>query len=299
MRHELTVGGTTMELLELDTAGLHGLSGLAFDGTTLWSVAERKRSLVSWVVARPHADFALDVPRHHPFVLAPGDDVESLSWLDGQRFALGLEGQAEGRDSDRLLFVERERDTPSFGTVGDATLRHAEWGLRAPTNRGIEALCHAAGVLFAACEDPRQAADGRLAPFSGYHIVEKAFAHGYLRLTSGTGKISAIECGLEAGRLRFFAIERHYGVLRILRWELPGDWFSTTRASTVPVLDRSPIVSEILFELDGKLPPDANAEGLAWLRERNELLVVTDNQSATVTGPSRLLRVPLGASGAE
>jgi hypothetical protein len=175
--------------------------------------------------------------------------------------------------------------------------------MQAPGNQGIEALCHAGGELFVACEHPREQGGVRLAPFAGYDLRTQRWAYGWIRLTSDTGKISALDCARVdvAGeqRVQFYAIERHYGRLRILEWQLPPRWYQTARQSALGQPERAiepAIDPHVVLQLDGKLPTDANPEGLAWVRSQNELLVITDNQSRDVTGPTRLLRIPLGPS---
>jgi hypothetical protein len=313
-RSEVFVQGTQLELFEIDTLGAHGLSGLAFDGERLWSVPERQRKLISWAVERTHSGkFSLGEPVLSDLDLPLGDDTESLGWLGGRRFALGLEGQAESRKSDRVLWVEgsspgsasaASTGVPStFRVTGEQTLRYAAWKMRAPGNQGIEALCYAQGELFVACEPPLEQGGFRLAPFAGYDPRTQRWAYGWIRLTSGTGKISALDCsGVDAAgaqRLQFYAIERHYGTLRILEWQLPAHWLERTWQSAAGQAGHAlepAIEPHVVLRLDGKLPADANPEGLAWVRSRNELLVVTDNQSGAVTGPTRLLRIALGAS---
>jgi hypothetical protein len=117
---EISAGALTLELVEIDTLGLGGLSGLTFDGERLWAVPERTSKLVSfepWALNEtpPRA------PLVHALDVSFGDDTESLTWLGGRRFAIGLEGQSEGRPSDRVILIVVNLD----GTAGRCQSRGA------------------------------------------------------------------------------------------------------------------------------------------------------------------------------
>ena len=93
--------------------------------------------------------------------------------------------------------------------------------------------------------------------------------------TDSKGKISALYCTLDPdGTAHVVAIERHYGVSRILRFTAKrGD------AEVTPTveLDLAPILHDSL-----------NLEGIVQLPD-GRLAAVNDNQGRSVNGPTELL----------
>lgn len=76
------------------------------------------------------------------------------------------------------------------------------------------------------------------------------------------------------------AIERHYGVARLLRFPLPA----------APQPD--PIQPTVAIDLAAVLGDVPNFEGIAWDGDDHALLI-SDNQMAIVTGPTVVARVRL------
>jgi hypothetical protein len=97
-------------------------------------------------------------------------------------------------------------------------------------------------------------------------------------LTSDQGKISALFCTFSPdGTADVLAIERHYGVSRIISFTAPPD---ATDITPKVALDLWPIVRDRYHE---KL----NLEGIVKLADGRWVLV-NDNQGANVEGPTKL-----------
>lgn len=263
--------------LETDLAGLSGL-GLAPDGT-LWASPERSRKLLP---LRVEQDRLVVAGPAVPLRGVPaGSDTEALAWLPDGTAALGTETRSP-RDADTILLARREED--GFRVVDRIELPYAFWKLTPEPNRGIEGLCFAEGKLVAGLEIARTQDGHRSAPLALYDLDQKAWTFLWLRLTSERGKLSALTCRAagEGGGIEVRAIERHFGVSRLLGFELGED-----------LSDGHEIEPEIRGDLF--LPGDGepNYEALAWLPD-GRLAVVADNHYGRVTGPAstRVLPAP-------
>jgi hypothetical protein len=94
-----------------------------------------------------------------------------------------------------------------------------------------------------------------------------------LRLTTGTGKLAALDCWREHGSTRGVAIERHYEVMRVLGLELSG---------------RGPVVPVVVRDLGPALQGSLNLEGIVRLPD-GRLLMIVDNHHGTRTGENQLV----------
>jgi hypothetical protein len=96
-----------------------------------------------------------------------------------------------------------------------------------------------------------------------------------LRLTTTKGKISAMSCKFaDDGSAEVIAIERHYGVSRIVKFTIKrGDVDITPTL----VIDLQPILRDSL-----------NLEGITRLPD-GRMVTINDNQGASVHGPTELL----------
>jgi hypothetical protein len=266
---------------ELRHRGLSGL-GTAADGRA-WAVAEERRELLAfdrgWQAA----------PRVVPLEGVPADaELESLAWLDGSLVALGTERE-ELRDADDVLVVRI--DGSAARVVARSAVRWSElFDARAPTNRGIEGLCAAGGWILAGAEWVLERQEKRDAPLALARHQGAAigpWSARAVRLSTTTGKVSSLDCveSVEGG-LVVHAVERHYGVARVLRFVVSPDG------------DDAPIDPEIVHDLallDADLP---NLEGLAFQGER--LLLVSDHDTDDLEGTTEVLEVdqaPFAISG--
>jgi len=251
-----------------------GLSGLTVDGDgVLWMVPERARALIAM-----DGDELRVVPMRD-VELADGVDTESITWLGGDRFALGTESDDTSRRGDPILVVERQGE----GVVERERidLPYDRLGVTAEDNHGIEGLCFAAGdeplggVLVAALENVVERDGSRLAPLGRY--AGGQWTRVEVELTTDTGKISALSCRREGDAIEVLAIERHFAVMQVLRFTLRDD---TRRVRPRVVLD-----------LSGSLRDDPNIEGLVEVD--GTLRMIVDNHYGRRTGPNELVRAQL------
>ena len=262
-----------VERLDLALDEPNGLSGLATDGTgAVWAVSERDRMLIR--VGQGGAQRLVrvdDVPEN--------TDLEALAWLQGARFAIGTESMLPERSADLVLVVEIAGAHARI--VERIPIPYAELPIKPQPNRGIEGLCYADGHLLAAFEQVVGAGMNRRA------VVVERDQRGALRvlevaLTTQTGKLSALECRRTGQALNVIAVERHFGVQRVIRFDVPLE-------GSVTSLD-----SRLMVSLEGRIPRGLNPEGVVWLDAG--LLLVVDNDYGGRTGPNELLRVPLEAA---
>ena len=256
-----------------------GISGVAQARDGLyWAVPERDRVLL----AMRRDGGRLVVDRRIPLYGVPkGADTESVAFLGPGRVALGTEALGEGRPSDAVLLVEIGTATASV--TGQIALPYGGWGLRAQTNRGVEGLCFAGGRLVAAAETVILVNGRRHAPVARWDPDTRKWTHFTLRLMSETGKVSALTCRPgAAGRIEVLAIERHFGVSVVVRFEVPVDGPGGRLEPTI-VADVGPMFDET-----------PNLESLE--RSGDDLVLIADNQSRTISGPAAVLIVPGGAA---
>jgi len=249
---------------EVPIATPPGVSDLSVDDRgVVWAIPERDRELDE--IALPAATVV-----HHPLDGVPdGDDTEALAWLGDGRFALGTEG-GHARTAG-VLFAERSGDR--YVVTRSRPLSSQELGVELGVNRGAEAICGRDGDLVVGIETVGRLPDGtRWAPLA--RLTGDRLTVTKLRLTTDTGKLSALTCAFDGDVIHALAIERHYGVSRILRFDLaPG----ATEVTPAVELDLGPVLNDTL-----------NLEGIARLPD-GRLVLVNDNQGGTVDGPTELL----------
>jgi Esterase-like activity of phytase len=271
------------ERIAIDVPRVTGLSDLTADGAgRLWSVAERTRAVV-----RMRADGSA------PHVLAlegvpDGLDVEGLAWLEGDRFALATEADDPRRTSDLLLFARVRDGGTRMRVERTVSLDYGLWPMHPRGNQGMEGLCRAGRRLVASIESVVTSGARRLAPIAVHDVDGGHWTPYYVVLTTGTGKLSALSCRPRGGAIDVLAIERHFEVARLIRFELPAP----------PSAGRPPSPPELVPVLVADLAPllrrRENFEGLLWDGERT-ITVVADNDWATVTGPNLVVRARLSA----
>jgi hypothetical protein len=244
-----------------------GLSGLALDDhDALWAVPERDRFLVHIALTGTTATTKL-----YPIEGVPdGVDTEGLAYLGDNIFAIATEGQHE--PTAAVLFATLGKDRVVVTRSRELTSQ--ELGVELVANKGAEGACGRGTDVLIAIETVGTFPDGtRWSPIA--RLVDGKLTVAKLRLTSDVGKISSLDCSIAPdGTATVYAIERHYGVSRILRFTTkPGDVEITPRVT----LDLGPILNDSL-----------NLEGIV-LRRDGRLVAVVDNQSATIDGPNELL----------
>lgn len=239
-------------------SGPPGISDLAIDDHgTLWAIPERDHVVLE--IDKPGGNVV-----SHPLDGIPdGTDTESLVWLSPGHFAIGTEGQDEPTAS--VLAAELRPDGHIVVTATHLLTDDA-LGVKLKPNHGAEGMCGRGDDVLVAIEERGTLPDGaRYAPLVHMH-AGTITGVAKLRLTTDTGKISALACTTPDD---VYAVERHYGVHRILH-------FSDPDKPTV-VLDLDPI-----------LHGSRNIEGIARLPD-GRFVLVNDNQTSKVEGPTELL----------
>jgi len=241
-----------------------GMSGLAVDDKDmLWAVPERDRRFVQLtldgqVTLYPMIGFRDRV------------DAEGLAWLGDNKFVVTTEGQDDPTASvvwaelvDGKLVASRTRELTS-----------EELGVTLTVNHGAEGACGHGDDVIVGIEAVGKLANGvRYAPLA--RIRGDVLTVTKLALTSETGKVSALDCTIDPdGTAHVWGIERHFGVSRILRFDLP--------------LGATEVTPRITLDVSAILQDSLNVEGIVQLRD-GRLVIINDNQSRTIEGPSELL----------
>lgn len=253
---------------------LLGVSGAVFLQDRLLLAPERGQGLIEVSVS----PFSL---RPLPLEGQPDDlDLEALAIARGRLF-IGTEAQTDARTSDRVLTATRSNG--AYALTGQISFRYEPFELQAKRNKGVEALCSAGGVLVAASEMVRVQDGRRFAAAGWWHLDALDEFHPFLvELGSKTGKLSGMSCIGHGETVEVQAIERHFGVMRMVRFTVPI--LESELLPTVPaklVLDLVPYVGTATPNLESIVPWDGG-----WL-------LVSDNHYRTKTGPTRAFWVKL------
>ena len=262
-------------IVTLDT-DVRGLSGLTVDDHgAFWASGEDGDAVIR---IDPET---FGVTRYAVAEGLAGTDLEAMAWVDGTRFVLGTETQEKGRLRDVIL--DGRLDGERFAVAQVGNLDYARWHLTAPDNRGIEGICHVDGVLVLATELAEMQRGRRWAPLGMFDPKTQTWAAHRVGLTTKTGKLAAIDCRIVDGVVEALAVERHYGVSRLLRFSIPqgpeGQWIE-------------PSVATDLSELISPLP---NFEGLVWMKDGSAVVVTDNKHRRTPREPSRLYFIPASA----
>jgi hypothetical protein len=251
------------EALQIDTA--NGLSGLALDADgALWTVAERaQRAYRITLDGGTATTIAVEVEN-----VPPGLDLESIAILGGDRVAFGTEGTVPG---STMVLIGEQRGS-AIQIVQSIALSDEVVG-HVTANHGVEGLCGRGDTLVAALEVTGTRDGRRFAPLVWIErgVVTRVQT---VWLTSETGKLSTLECDLDAQPPTAWTIERHFEVTRILELVLS------------PLADE--IEPAILVDLTEEVAGTRNLEGLTRLPD-GRFVAVVDNQWRTITGPNELL----------
>ena len=260
-----TDAGRPFREVSLDTAD--GLSGLATDASgALWSISERAD--IAYKISLDSADRA-SVEAFHVEGVPPGIDLEGIAVLEGDRFAFGTEGKVAGIAT--VLLGKRDGDRITVTTT--IVLPEQTLGINIPANEGAEGICNIGDSLVVALEATGTTAGRRWAPI--VFIKHGEITHvSRLLLTSDTGKLSALDCALDGTKVKGWAIERNFGVTKLLEFDLRSD-----QATIVPR-----VMVDLTVVLHGRL----NLEGLARLHD-GRFAAVVDNQWKGRVGPNELL----------
>jgi len=262
-------------IVTLDTE-VAGLSGLALDDHgAFWAPGEDGDAVIRI------DPVTFGVTRYDVAGGRVGTELEAMAWVDGTRFMLGTETQEKGRLRDVVL--DGRLDGARFAVTAIGHLDYAHWHLTAPDNHGIEGICHVDGVLVLATELAERQRGRRWAPVGMFDPKTQTWTAHRVALTSAAGKLAAIDCRIKGGSIEALAVERHYGVSRLLRFKIAqgpeGQWIE-------------PSVAADLSELVSPLP---NFEGLVWLQDGSAVLVTDNKYRGAPREPSRLYFIPASA----
>ncbi len=247
-----------------------GMSGLAVDDhDVLWAVPERDRRFVKLTLDGKVEMF--------PMVGFPDRvDTEGLAWLGDGKFAVTTEGQ----DDPTASVIYAEMKNGKLVATRTRPLTSEELGVTLTLNHGAEGACGRGDDVLVAIEAVGRLPNGvRYAPIA--RLRGETLTITKIALTSETGKLSALDCTIDPdGTAHVWAIERHFGISRILRFDvLPGATQVTPR---------------ITLDLSSILDNSLNLEGIVQVSD-GRLVVINDNQSATIEGSSELLIFEPGA----
>ena len=244
------------------------------DRGKIWAIAERDRFASEIELHGQGSALSAQIVEHPVDGVPDGNDTEGIAFLGGNKFALGIEGQEV--PTAGVLFAELHADGHLVVT-GTRNLTNADLGVELKNNHGAEAICGSGDDILVGIEERGTFPDGThwapLVRLKGGPTGQLTLAK--LHLTSDVGKISALDCRFAPdGSVDFAGIERHYGVERLLRGTVaPGATDVTPKIQ----LDLGPIIHD-----------KYNLEGIARLADGRWVLV-NDNQSKTIDGPTKLL----------
>ena len=282
---------------------MRGISGVARTASgARWLVPERDRRLWFSQGSRSTA---------RPIVGAPDAiDLESVAVVrpagDGRPtlLAFGTESNA-GRETDQVLFGEVLDDRVAIGDrIASWTFAYAPWRMKPRRNRGLEALCVAGEYLLAVTDNVFEMGGQRFAPVALRSIASVRDGTGgpskwirrSLRLKSKKGQISGVTCRLGSNGIHAVAIERHFGVMYLIRFDIdPSVQLADPRVQTLTAT----LAADISAAYPTGAPP--NFEGLATMDATKAdvgsgLVLFSDNDYGGVTGPTVSLTFsPLGS----
>ena len=197
-----------------------------------------------------------------------GLDLEGLA-CDSEKFYISTESAKPDRSVEIVLVVAIEDEVARV--VDTLELAYPDPIVGSP-NWGVEGLCVADGWLIAAVEyfrtDSNQAAT-RMAPILRQKLGSTDTFVTWLKLTSETGKISALDCRQQNDLIEVFAIEQHFGVARVLQFDL----------------QESPATPQTIVTLEHLIRSTENFESIL-VSDEGKVLLANDNQHKAITGAS-------------
>jgi len=256
--------------LETDVAGLSGLT--VDEHGAFWAPGEDGDAIIR---IDPET---FGVTRYLVSGGPPATDLEAMAWVDGVRFILGTETQEKGRLQDLILDGRLDGDRFAVAPIGQ--IDYARWQLTAPDNHGIEGICHVDGILILATELVELQRGRRWAPLGMFDPRTQSWTAHRVGLGSKTGKLAAMSCRLVDGAIVALAVERHFGVSRLIRFQIPrgpeGHW----------------IEPRVVLDLSKSIEPLPNFEGLAWMEDGSAVLLSDNKYGRGAREPSRLYFIP-------
>ena len=251
-----------------------GLSGLTSDeNMDLWTIQERRQHLLR-IQNTPDGLKAQSLP----IIGIPQEiDLEAITYLSVNTFALGSESEATERNGDNVYIVEVSNNKAQVTKTIPVPYHH--WRTHPESNHGIEALCFANQQLLVGIEKVIEENGQRYAPLL-LHSLQTAQAHPLkLQLTTTKGKLSAMACRHlpQEDRMQIFAIERHFGIGRILKFSID----KSLKMSSV----------EIVYDFAPEIKDLPNIEGISFGLD-GKLYMISDNNFGRITGPTKVITLP-------
>ena len=267
-------GPAHVEKLTLSLPEHPGISGAASigDGRAVL-VAERRSDLL--VVTLADGRLVGQVPIDG---LDPARDLESVAYLSDGSFVMGTEAGADDRPTDPLYKVTSEGSSATL--VETLTLSYAPWDMLMGSNHGVEGLCVAGDWLLAGVEEVIEQGGGRIAPLGVLALSGGGWRPFGIQLTTSKGKIAGLYCSQQTadGPIEVWAIERHFGVSRVLHFEI-------TELTSTPEGHYSLLTAEVVVDLAPLQDDLPNFEGLIRLDD-GRFWLVSDNDYGGVSGPT-------------
>ncbi len=270
-----------LQRVTIDGHGINGLSGLvALKGNGFLAVPERQELLARLTVHEQSVTMD-DLPLQIVGIPS-GLDHESVAILENGLIAIGTESRMPGRMTDEIYFLRLKGELASV--VSSVAVDYSLWGVTPLGNQGVEALAVCGGTLLAGLETVMMVGNERYAPLGLLDLKSGSWRAMRLKLTTDTGKLSSLSCRVqEDGTFEVFGIERHFGVGRVLRFQLDP-------ANTDPAI--TPSVAVDLADYLCDLP---NFEGLLHLPD-GRFLLLTDNQGSRLYGPTEAIFIKAAAT---
>ncbi|MCB1323175.1 MAG: esterase-like activity of phytase family protein [Leptospiraceae bacterium] len=204
---------------------------------------------------------AVSADRHTVYIGTERESLRASDWI----LAGTIRETGAGRASSDLQFIEEQRIALPYDNL---------WSFENDDDYGIEGLCAIDGHLIAAVEyvfeeqHPGEALR-RFAPVGVWNTRNGQWQAYHLRLTSDKGRVSSIACREDSnGNIQLVAIERDFGIMRLLQFSIPA---ADTQAT-------DEITAKVIYDFVAVQPEfKLNLEGADWY-DSNRLMLVSDNQ---------------------
>ncbi|MCK5688199.1 esterase-like activity of phytase family protein [Myxococcota bacterium] len=264
------VSAWAIETISISMNDVMGLSGVSRDSEgRLWAIAERDPRILIFSPDGKSIQKTLSVQG-----VPEGSDTEAIVLLSDKTALVGTESMKEARTYEELFLSEIDSETLKLNKKIE--LPYAAFGVTGTPNHGIEGLCLAGEHILVASETIIEEGGARYAPLWILNQKELKPRAIKLRLQTKTGKISALYCEKEGDEILLYAIERDYGVGRILKAKFK--------------VNAKRIEPEVVTSLETLIKSLPNCEGILPMKNGDFYLLV-DNHTGKKTGPNQWLRL--------
>lgn len=236
----------------------------------------------------------------------PTPDLESIAFLDKNRVLIGTEGRHQ-RAKDPIYIAQLLDQQVRIQS--ELTFNYKVFDIMASDNKGIEGLCVASEFAVASSEMIKEVHGQRLALVGVFRLLDEEFFPYLVKLNSSKGKLSSISCRQQEDKLIVFGIERHFGIMRLIQFEIPAPSLKlsaklnltkrATGSDSAPVASTqnhpqlsNPIKSVLIRDFAPEISD--NLEGLIQLSS-SEFFTVTDNFYGRKTGKIKAYLIKLSS----